>query len=239
MKYITILLIILVALSGCDFVKEKIGSFGFGGEKEILKGSISGGGLKITIASTPKEIFVGQGLQIPVLLENTGKSEIENGILAISGGSVSVQYSSPTVFHGIFLEGKSEFVEGEKTTRLFEIGGIVLPSAKQRTERLIVTACYQYTTEAAPVICVNPKLAAGQQPIETGCNFVDAQIEKDQGAPVVVTKVETWYDLPNSEIEFRIHVSNTGGGQVVGDENYQFEKTNSSLVIWPSYYRMR
>ncbi|HME87372.1 MAG TPA: hypothetical protein VKE88_03085 [Candidatus Nanoarchaeia archaeon] len=174
-------------------------------------------GLSITIGRTPSELYVGQGLQIPVELENVGTATVKNAVLAVDGYTQDViKFTSPTRIEGINLEGKSQFVSrGERTTKFFTIGSIVLPNNQDRKETFNILACYQYQTQASPVVCINPQLALGLAEVPSGCTFVDAQISPSQGAPVAVTKVETYYVADKQEVEFRIFIKDVSGKGVL------------------------
>ncbi len=183
---------------------------------------LGGEGLVIKLPQIPKELFVGQGLEIPLTLENAGAYKVENAILSLSGYNPEfVKFRSLPKIEGINLEGRSQFVPvGERTTKVFTISSINLPSAKERTETFEAVACYPYKTEASPVVCINPQLVFGTEDISAGvCDFVDAKISPTQGAPIAVTKVETWYFIEQQEVEFRVFVKDVSGKGVVLNKN--------------------
>jgi len=207
MKKVIILLLMLMLLSSCNLVVKK---------GELKEGDITGGeGLAITLPEIPKELLVGQGLDIPITLENKGASNAENAILSIKGfSSQFVKFRTPTVFEGINLEGRSTFLPiGERTTKIFSISSITLPSVSSRQETFQVFACYQYQTQATAIVCINPRWAYGSAALVSGCTFNEGKITATQGAPIAVTKVVTAYDINQREVEFRIYVkdvSDTG-----------------------------
>jgi len=211
MKKVVLLLILLIFLASCNVIQPK---------KEVA--DITGSdGLKLTLPKLPKELNVGQGLDIPITLENVGTHKVENGILSISGyDSNFVKFRTKPKVEGINLEGKSNFIPvGERRTEVFTISSVSLPDRKEKKEVFEAIACYQYQTIASPVVCINPKLVFGTTAIEAGCAFVDAKISPTQGAPVAVTKVETWYFSDKNEVEFRIFVKSLSKGGVILEQS--------------------
>jgi hypothetical protein len=200
-------------LTGCNLVSKK--------PKDAQVSDITGTeGLTITIPKLPEELLVGQGLEIPVTVENVGAHKVENGILAIAGYDDNfVKFRSLPKIEGITLEGKSALIPtGERTTKIFTINSINLPNLKEKQESFEVLACYQYKTEASPIVCVNPKLAYGASDVISGCKFQDAQVSTSQGAPIAVTKVEIGYFASKQEIDFKIFVKDVSGKGVVMDK---------------------
>ena len=80
------------------------------------------------------------------------------------------------------------------------------------SQKILVTACYEYETQASPVVCVDPNLYE-IGPIERACTVHDVSAGGGQGAPVAVTWVDV--DMAGKDrISFDIRVSNVGGGTV-------------------------
>ncbi|MBN2420920.1 hypothetical protein JXB27_01420, partial [Candidatus Woesearchaeota archaeon] len=126
----------------------------------------------------------------------------------------NIMFSSPTKYEGINLEGRTEFVPiGEKTTEIFTIGKIALPNAKEKLQVFNILACYQYKTEASPLVCINPQWAYSGS--TQGCHFSEAQITSSQGAPVAVSRVVTSYFESRKEVQFDIFVKDVSGKGVV------------------------
>lgn len=211
MKKLIFIVILAFLLVGCNVIVKR-------GQTQVdLTGTE---GLTLTIENYPKELYIGQGAQIPITLENKGTAKASNGIVAITPND-AIKFRTPPKITGINLEGRSALIPiGERDTKIFTISSIILTSGKEKIVPLQALACYQYTTEASPVVCINPKLAQGVQAVESGCNFNDAQITSTQGAPVAVTRVSTVYFLDKSEVEFRIYVKNVGGGELIDQAAY-------------------
>ncbi len=180
-------------------------------------------GITATIGQIPSPLYAGQGLEIPVTLENAGAYDVQNAILSVSSYDPAiVQFSSPTRYEGINLFGRSNFVPaGQKTTKIFTISNLNLPNTNEKIETLQILTCYPYETQASPIVCINPQLEYGQTITQGACSFTDAQVSSSQGAPVAVTKVETWYHPDQLQLEFRIYVSDVSGkGYVVRSASY-------------------
>jgi len=77
-----------------------------------------------------------------------------------------------------------------------------------------LTACYQYETLATPIVCIDPN--PFDQLKDKSCKAGTVTMTGSQGAPIAVTGVEQ--ETTPTDVFFRIHVSNSGGG-VVYDEN--------------------
>jgi len=212
MKKLILLLILLIIFSGCNLIKSTQKP-----ESDIIGSE----GLIMTLPNIPNEMFIGQGLQIPITLENAGASNVENGVLIIGLYDPDiVKFTSKPKIEGINLKGKTEFIPGEQTTEVFTISSINLPNIKEKQEAFEAVACYQYKTRASPVVCINSQLTFGTSAVQSGCDFIDAKISPSQGAPVVITKVQTWYYADRPEIEFRIFVSNEARGVVLERNAY-------------------
>ena len=78
------------------------------------------------------------------------------------------------------------------------------------TPTILATVCYPYATKASPTVCVDPQPFDDKQ--EKVCN-IGSQILSTQGAPVAVTKIEQ--EASTGKIQFKIHVKNVGGGDVI------------------------
>ncbi len=212
MRSIGLFFAILILFSACNLIVKK----------EVQVSDLTGTeGLTITLPKLPSEIYVGQGLEIPITLDNLGAHKVQNGILAIVGFNPEFVKFRQSKIEGINLAGKTNFLPGEKTTKIFTIDSASLPEEKQREESFEVIACYQYETIAIPIACINPQSQTGVQVVKGSCDYVDAKISTSQGAPVAVTKVENWYYLESKEVEFRIYVKDVSSkGSVLAKDSY-------------------
>ncbi|MBI4149048.1 hypothetical protein HY491_01245 [Candidatus Woesearchaeota archaeon] len=156
------------------------------------------------------------------------------GYVALSGYDQSIiRYLQPATPNGIVslaVEGKSRFnAEGGLQVLEFppqdQIASIVeLPEGVNTYRpRLQATACYQYETIAAPVVCVDPD--PYREVIDKPCRVggiagsgreLVAAVEGiagGQGAPVTISNIQE--EAQRNRVQFEISVSNTGGGKVV------------------------
>ncbi|MFC1728501.1 hypothetical protein ACFLZ7_03490 [Nanoarchaeota archaeon] len=232
-KFVVMLMIGLLLISGCDYVKEKIGSFGGGDkEEETLAEDITGTlGLVFDFVRLPETIMPEQTFDILLDLENKGKTNIENGILTISGYNDAYFTLYTTKKEGIDLEGVSLYTKiGESTTETFRISRTTLPShLNEYIANFVATACYPYQTEATPTVCINPKLVTGGIASKGECEETDFTL-KTQGAPLTVTKVETYYSTDVTFVEFKVFVENKGNGRVRAKEAYKKECVGPALT---------
>jgi len=189
-------------------------------------------GVVIIIPSVPKELSSGQGIEIPITLQNVGAHKVQNAVLTITGYNPEyVNFRTTPKVEGINLEGKTRYIPGEKITKFFTISSITVPESTVRTEVFDVFVCYQYQTIATAVVCINPQLAFGETAVISGCDFADAKISASQGAPVAVTKVQTWYYSDKNEVEFRIFVKDVSNkGVVIENSAYSRFCLSSSPV---------
>lgn len=212
MKKLPLFLVLIILIAGCNLIVKK------GEQQADILGTE---GLVLTLPTLPTELYIGQGLEIPVTIENAGTYSVKNAMLSISGYNTEYVAFRETKFEGINLEGKTNFLPGEKTMKIFTLSSIILPTEKEKKEVFEVIACYQYETDAIPVVCINPQSQLGAQVVKGSCDFVDAKISPSQGAPIAVTKVETYYYTDKEEAEFRIYVKDVSGkGILLAKEAY-------------------
>jgi len=84
----------------------------------------------------------------------------------------------------------------------------------QYTPTILATVCYPYATKASPTVCIDPFPFDDRQ--EKVCN-IGTQTLSSQGAPVQVTKIEQ--EASTKKIQFKIHIKNVGGGDVIQTGN--------------------
>ena len=173
----------------------------------------------------PREIFVGDS-NMDVILEiyNKGTQDIGStygyhvGYIYLSG--FDTNYFNPTPSgqgnYNFQAEGKSEYNPlGEiYTAKEFkDTGMIYLPGGVSRLDQTLkATACYPYKTKAAEKVCVDPDIRNLIK--DKVCRVHDISTN-GQGAPITITRVEE--DILGSDVIFKIHFTNTGGGQVYYD----------------------
>jgi len=170
--------------------------------------------------------YTGTGTQqevtVMVELRNKGADDISNGRLSLSGFDKNIIRDISSGDTQFSLDGKSRFnSEGgfDVVTLTNERSGtVVLPKGVDNIQQnIIVHACYQYETNAAPVVCIDPD--PYREVGEKACRSTDliSGLSGGQGAPVVITNVEE--EMAPGKIFFKIHVSDVGGGTVVNQNN--------------------
>jgi hypothetical protein len=79
----------------------------------------------------------------------------------------------------------------------------------QTTQHLLATTCYQYTTYADPIVCVDPEPESEGRKV---CTPKSKSWGGGNGAPVAITSIEQ--ENTPRKIVFHINVKNIGGGKV-------------------------
>jgi hypothetical protein len=103
-----------------------------------------------------------------------------------------------------------EFPGGEVSYYPFTGKVIDWPAGLDQTEQnLLLTSCYQYTTFADPIVCIDPDPISDNKKV---CTPKSKTWSGGQGAPVAVTSVEQ--ENTPKKIIFRINVKNIGPGTV-------------------------
>lgn len=221
-KKIIFLMIVLILISGCGKLLPK----------QKQQASAVGGttALEFKFLNLPKQIVSGQTFNIMVDMENKGKADIEEGVLILSGYDDKYISLESSKKENIKLLGVSQYnVMGEKTIETFKITKTDIPLKEYRAN-FVAVACYKYKTEASVNACINPNLVTGGTvSVQEGCNEMDYKLGS-QGAPVAVTKIETYYGSDFSFVQFRIFLEDKGKGRVRAEEAYSRECIGPALV---------
>lgn len=165
----------------------------------------------------------------------TGNRPNGEGYITLSGFDESIiAYLQPALgFIPIEVIGKSRYnAEGEIQFVTFPPLGMTpsiirLPiGVDYYRPNLLASSCYEYFTEASPMVCIDPDpynnieakacrvggiLTSGRQRVAT----VEG-ISGGQGAPVTIRSVEE-IAMPG-RAQFKIYITNTGGGKVISWE---------------------
>jgi len=83
------------------------------------------------------------------------------------------------------------------------------PGLDQTDQKLLLTTCYQYTTYADPIVCIDPEPFSDNRKV---CQPRSRTWNGGNGAPVAITSIEQ--ENTPRKIIFRINVRNVGGGTV-------------------------
>lgn len=166
--------------------------------------------------SPPDRLYEGDPLTLVVQYSNKGAYSVSGGMLYVSGYDRAYIPLVPdqAPFNA---EGKSLYnPEGLMSyTAEFTAGAVTAPANVDIFPQTFkVTACYNYRTEAAADVCIDPD-PLRIQPQDKVCVLHDVSMSS-QGAPVAVTRVEE--DAARGRVQFKIAISNVGGGTVIMNE---------------------
>ena len=164
--------------------------------------------------SPPTRIYEGDPLDIIVKYANRGATTVEYGKIYISGYDSYYVDFQPREWPFTSLEGRSIYnPEGLMfETVEFSDPAVNMPAnVDVFPQTFKITGCYKYRTEAAAEVCIDP------DPLRVGvedkvCIVHDVGLGS-QGAPVAVTSVQE--DIAKDRVNFKISVSNVGGGTVL------------------------
>jgi hypothetical protein len=168
----------------------------------------------------PREVYDRSGIQVMAEIRNKGAHTIDKADFYLSG------YDNERIIQSLTrsiqkngLQGKSEFLlDGGYDTLDFGNSEINMPEKGSDEYRptFVVSACYNYKTFATPVVCIDPNR---QNPTirDKGACQVGPVSVGGTGAPMSVERVEV--DSSIDRAFFRIHITNSGSGQVVKEDS--------------------
>lgn len=175
----------------------------------------------------PRILYTTSPLSMIIELKNEGASNIAGGKLVIGGLDPAIIKLDKTL-QTFNVEGRSKFntVGGYQTVD-FNSQAISLPG---RTDvyrpTIMVSACYEYQTKAAPLVCIDPDPYSILE--KEACEVRNVALGGGQGAPVYVSKVEE-EAIPNN-VNFKIYVANQPGvGVVIDKSGYSMNNCPNSL----------
>lgn len=170
----------------------------------------------------PSEVFEDSLFNVVVDLNNQGAADVITGAYAlnIEEQFFSLPRQQPTGFFAV--RGKSIFSpQGDRTRVSFAVrAGLLAPQQRRHDGRLLFSACSPYATDAVAQVCVDTDVLEKQP--RKACRPAPVAMGGGQGAPVMVTRVETRM-LPHERPdrvrpEFVIGIRNAGQGKVVAQE---------------------
>jgi len=180
--------------------------------------------------SPPSQLFysrrnIENPINVMIELRNMGAYDVSFGRVFIHGFDRSIlQFDRTTEDYTGQLEGKTNFnPEGGYYMAGFN-GRIVGMRMDRYPVTLVATTCYDYSTIANPLVCVDPRpystietKACTVRPSSTGRGGGTGYVAGGgQGAPVAVTSVEQ--EATANTLYFRIRLQDTGGGMVVSED---------------------
>ncbi len=221
-SFIVIFVLILIFLFGCGQI---------GGDttttEEVYKGT-KGVEMSFLPQTPPDEVFEGSPLIVLVEYANKGANTITNGALYLTG------YDSAYLFDGSRykewslrgLKGKSILNPvGEEKIAEFKDNEVRKPdNIDEFTQKLKLTACYDYVTTASAQVCIDPdpyNLGGGTKTCTPGI----VTLSGGQGAPIAVTKIDE--RIAGNTVYFDIHFKNMGSGDVfIGTTSHCYTSIN-------------
>lgn len=112
------------------------------------------------------------------------------------------------------LEGKSDFNPngGYDTVELYGVVSDLDKGINEYRPNFQLTACYEYETQATPVVCVDPD--PYDQIAEKACSPQETpDLASSQGAPVAVTSIRQ--ESSREHVQFEISLQNVGQGRII------------------------
>lgn len=209
-KTLIIIVSLLVLLVGCSGAQK-----GSDSPDSALSFQATGTqGLEIEILKDqpPSRIYTSTPLSVVAQVTNKGVYDVSNANIYLSGFDTRIISGIPSTPQRVSLEGKNAFnPDGDLEIVEWTSSNIVLPPGTQSySPNLLVTACYQYETIANPIVCIDPNPFDTLQ--DKSCTSGNINTGGSQGAPIAVTSIEQ--ETTPTDIFFRIHLSNVGGGTV-------------------------
>jgi hypothetical protein len=227
MKKIIILLIISILLISCSSNKQNSSSTSIS-DKDIYVGT-KGLSLEFMDNAPPSEIFDSETIPIIVLVKNRGSFAANGQIeFPVDGNLVPTDNKEKESFQ---LYGRSmSNIVGEEKKFIFYRKAQIFDDTETMPTLIRVKASYKYQTNAIIPICIDtdPYNEFEYKGIKKACQAKNINLDKGQGAPVAVTKIEPIMQGSNNQIKpkFRIFVKNVGEGFVSSLD----EKSKQNIV---------
>lgn len=136
--------------------------------------------------------YYGKGVGLLVFVSSMPHIDFENGKEYIMAGD-----------NYYFPGGETEYIEFNADIRNWPHG------LDETNQRFLVTNCYFYSTEASPLVCLDPEPYSEDRKV---CTPNMITFKGSQGAPVAVTSVSQ--ENTRTKAFFTIRFSNVGDGRV-------------------------
>ncbi|MFH0875250.1 MAG: hypothetical protein V1859_04895 [archaeon] len=167
----------------------------------------------------PVSLYNTYPLTVIVEYRNTGASDINNGVIYLTGFDeryIPFDVTSQTISG---LEGKSasnpDGVYREMAEfRATQVNIENLENIDSFQQIIRATACYLYASSAYPVVCIDPSYGRGVVTKKI-CEIKPITLSGGQGAPVAITKIDEEMGGSRSggaNVIFRIYIKNMGKG---------------------------
>lgn len=193
----------------------------------------------------PAEVFEGQIFEIGFNLENKGAEDVQNGIYTLGMNEQQIIMLDEKI-NRFNIKGKSTFnpLGGQERIILKAQANTLGEQLGSQSTTIIANACYEYSTSATLMTCIDPQPLKKEQKTCTTSTITQSG---GQGGPVAVTQVEPKL-IPHTDTEkiipsYMIQIQNTGTGQVIdtkqvyeactgrnlGKENYDLVSVSAVL----------
>ncbi len=222
-KLILISLFLILIISGCKLIGRGEGK---GPEAHISEEEIRIGNEGIYMSfidnAPPAEVYDSEVFPVIINFENKGASDAEGSILIQLDDNLKLD--DGRLKESFKLEGKSVGnPEGEKETIRASINPYLFEDTEIMTRLVRVIANYQYQTNAIANVCIDtdPFGEVEVGGIQKACEVEDIMLDKGQGAPIAVTRIEPMMMGSSTKItpKFRIYIENVGGGEPSSTDN--------------------
>ena len=164
----------------------------------------------------PDQVFEGEDVPILLFVANRGASDIFDGVFTIDVDPTVLELRAERL-NFFDLPGKSQFnpIGEERIISINTNARTLPPRTETVTTTIRVTACYPYRTAATETLCIDTDILG--RATNKPCQVQDASLGS-QGAPVTVNRIEPrmlqHMDETKINVEFLIHMSNRGAGQL-------------------------
>lgn len=212
MKLVQTKLILLFCIMGMFLLTSCTGGYSDGGQRDIHYRAGSQALEMRFLNPGSEDFFENDELVLLVEYFNKGTADIVNGEFYVSGYDMNylTLVPDPKFIH---IEGKDEFDPTGERSQIMTIRGnnVRMPSnSEEFTQRLKLTACYDYKTLATAEICIDPDPHGRRQSDKT---CVMAPVSPgSQGAPITVTRVTPY--VSRNDFRLDIEITNSGQGTV-------------------------
>jgi len=209
---IFVLILLIIVSTGCTGIRRRPDENQL--PDEIYKGTE---GIKMSfVKNMPQaKLYDASTLSILLELENKGTSDLSGTKckLYLSGVDKNiVRGLEDEKLCSSSLEARSILnPEGGYNTQEFSSDNIQLPDyLDSLPQTILITSCYEYTTIASPIICIDPHLYE-IGPVERACIVKNVPMSGGQGAPIAVTDVNVEM-ASKTQVAFNIKIANVGEG---------------------------
>lgn len=217
---VSVLLIVLLALSGCNGVGRNLSS----GAKTVTDEDFQQGTKALAYrfhpSTPPSEVPQESMEEIVVILENRGSGDITEGFITLIPEESYIELIGAQR-RRIDAEGRNKNNPGGTTIDVsFPIRTKKLDfQSQEHASELIANVCYDYSTEFNDVVCIDPDPYTEDERINDKkiCHVADLS-SSGQGGPIAVEKIGVSMVRDNSGMiipTFRITIRNKASGMVV------------------------